>query len=288
MRHAVRRRTAFTLIELLVVIAIIAILIALLLPAVQQAREAARRTQCKNNLKQLGIALHNYHDVHKMFPPHMIYSATPGLSRWWSWNVMILPQTDQANIFEKLDLNIDGLFAPTCAVNDPYTSTVLPMLQCPSDPQSGQVWKNPVIDVSLATTNYLACRGSVRWPTKGNGIFPDVNTCMRFRDITDGSSNTIMVGERPVEGDAITAWWACASGYDAHGLGDQCMDSSEGLFFGDPGSVGVHARHWWSLHTGGAQFLFGDGSVHFMSNSLDYNTLLALSTRDQGETSTEF
>ena len=106
-----RQRTGFTLIELLVVIAIIAILIALLLPSVQQAREAARRTQCKNSLKQLGIAMHNYHDVHGTFPPSMIYGSTGQHSRWWSWNVMLLPQMDRANIFNALDINIDGLFA---------------------------------------------------------------------------------------------------------------------------------------------------------------------------------
>lgn len=284
--RGLQRRLGFTLIELLVVIAIIAILIALLLPAVQQAREAARRTQCKNGLKQLGIAMHNYHDVHLRFPPSMIFGPSPR-TRWWSWNVMLLPHMDQAPVYNAMDLDIDGLFAPTASVNDPYTSLLLPVLQCPSDVSAG-VYESSGLSVRLGTTNYLACRGSERYPARGNGIFPERNKSTRFQDITDGSSNTIMIGERPVEGNKVTAWWAVASGYDAHGLGDQVMDSSEGLYQGTPGSTNVDARHWWSLHTGGTQFLLGDGSARFVSNNINHQTLLNLSTARGGDTNGEF
>ena len=280
------RRRAFTLIELLVVIAIIAILIALLLPAVQQAREAARRTQCRNGLKQLGLALHNYHDVHNVMPPSMIYGPRPQ-SRWWSWHVMILPQMEQSALYQSLDLNIDGLFSPNAAVNDPYTSRLLPMLLCPSDVSNG-VYESPNLDVRLDTTNFIGCRGSERYPERGNGVFPERNKSTRFRNITDGTSNTIMVGERPTEGNRVTPWWAAAAGYDAHGLGDQVMDSSEGLYAGTPGSVGVDGRHWWSLHIGGTQFLLGDGSARFVGNSIDHNTLLKLSDSGDGEVVGEF
>lgn len=283
----IRKRRAFTLIELLVVIAIIAILIALLLPAVQQAREAARRTQCKNGLKQIGIALHNYHDVHLRFPPSMIYDPDPGETRWWSWNVALLPQMEQATVYNSMDTEIDGLFAPTAWVNDPFTSLLLPALQCPSDVSAG-IYESSALPVRLGTTNYLACRGSDRYPAAGNGMFPERNECMRFRDITDGTTNTLMVGERPVEGNQITAWWAVASGYDGHGLGDQVMDSSEGLYQGTPGSTTVDGRHWWSLHIGGTQFALGDGSVRFISNNIDHQTLLDLSSRKDGNPIGEF
>ena len=285
----VASRRAFTLIELLVVIAIIAILIALLLPAVQQAREAARRTQCKNGLKQLGLSMHNYHSTYRNFPPSMIYAdtaATGSESRWWSWNVMLLPYMDQAPLYQKFDINIDGLFSPEAVVNTEFTSAILPMLQCPSDPNAG-VFEDPSVPIRLATTNYIGCRGSERWPQPGNGIFPERNVSVNFRDVTDGTSNTIMIGERVVEQNKVTPWWAVASGYDSHGLGDQVLDSSEGLFPGTIGS-GVDARHWWSLHTGGGQFLLSDGSARFISNNINHQTLLDLSSRNDGHEVGEF
>lgn len=281
------RRTGFTLIELLVVIAIIAILIALLLPAVQQAREAARRTQCKNNLKQYGLALHNYHDVHGLFPPSMIYSQTQPGSRWWSWHVSILPQLEQTNLYQKIDINLDALHVAESLVNSPYTSVRLPVHNCASDPNGG-IFSRPGQLPDLATTNYLGCRGSVRFPDQGNGIFPDRNVSTRMRDITDGTSNTIMVGERPVEAAQNTPWWAAAGGYDGHGLGDQVLDSFEGLFRGDLNSNSVDARHWWSAHTGGAQFLLGDGSARFLSENMNHQTLLNLSDRQDGEVIGEY
>lgn len=200
---------------------------------------------------------------------------------------MILPELERANVYNGLDLNIDALFAANAFVNDRYTSLLLPVLQCPSDVSAG-VYVSTGLPVRLGTTNYLGCRGSERWPAAGNGIFPERNVSIRFRDIVDGTSNTIMIGERPVEGNQVTPWWAAASGYDAHGLGDQVMDSSEGLFQGTAGSVGVDGRHWWSLHTGGGQFLLGDGAAVFLSNSLDHSTLLSLSTRNGEEVVGEF
>lgn len=281
------RRRAFTLIELLVVIAIIAILIALLLPAVQQAREAARRTQCKNGLKQFGLALHNYHDIHRTFPPSMIYSAQLPGSRWWSWHVQVLPQIEQANLYAALDINGDGLFAADVAKNNEFTTKRLSVHQCPSDLNNG-VWEHPRVEAKLATTNYLGCRGSDRYPLPGNGIFPERNESTRLRDVIDGTSNTIMIGERPVEAAQNTPWWAAASGYDSHGLGDQVMDSSEGLFMGDIHSNAADARHWWSMHIGGGMFTMGDGSVHFISNNIDHQTLLNLSNRKDRKTIGEF
>ncbi len=153
---------------------------------------------------------------------------------------------------------------------------------------SAGVYEGSGLSVRLGTTNYIGCRGSERYPAPGNGIFPERNVSTRFRDVPDGTSNTIMIGERPVEGNRVTAWWAAASGYDVHGLGDQVLDSSEGLRDGTPGSVGIDARHWWSLHYGGTQFLLSDGSCRFVSNSIDHSTLLSLSNRQDGDTIGEF
>jgi len=110
----------------------------------------------------------------------------------------------------------------------------------------------------------------------------------KFRDVLDGTSNTIAVGERTVEGNQQTPWWAAAAGYDGHGLGDQVLDSQDGIFFGTPGSVNVDARHWWSMHIGGGQFMLGDGSVRFVSENLDHQTLLKLSDCQDGEVIGEF
>ena len=278
-RHSQR---AFTLIELLVVIAIIGILIALLLPAVQEAREAARRTQCTNSLKQLALGLHNYHDTHRAFPASMIYNATTPGSRWWSWNVALLPMLEMDNQYEGLDINIDGLFAPNASINNEVISMLPDMMQCPSDPYRG-VYSSSGLAIDLGTTDYLACRGSARYPAAGNGMFPERNRSSRMADVTDGTSMTIMIGERPVEGSRVTAWWAVASGYDAHGLGDQVMDSSEGLYRGTPGSSTIDARHWWSMHPSGAQFALGDGSVRIIGYTVDYQVLLDASTANGAE-----
>ena len=168
-----------------------------------------------------------------------------------------------------------------------YTSMLLPMLLCPSDPSNG-VYEGSGLRLRLATTNYIGCRGSERYPLPGNGIFPERNKSVKFSDVSDGTSQTIMMGERPSEGNHITPWWAAASGYDAHGLGDQVLDSSEGLRPGVSGTIGLHGRHWWSVHTGGTQFLMADGSSHFVSNNVDHNTLLRLSNRKDGEVVGEF
>lgn len=282
-----RAGQGFTLIELLVVIAIIGILVGLLLPAVQQAREAARRTQCKNQLRQLGLAMHNYHDVHKRLPPSMVFALDGSSeSKWWSWNVMLLPMIDQGVIYQRLNLHVDGLSPTGPSANLAIAKMRMPLFDCPSDSYPG-VYK-AVGTPALATTSYLTCRGSVRYPTEGNGFFPDRNVSRQFRDITDGESNTIMLGERVVEGNQQTPWWMAASGYDSHGLGDETLDSEEGLFAGKAGTVGVDAKHWWSMHPGGSHFALGDGSVRFLSYSMNQQTLRELSTCQGGESAGEY
>ena len=224
------RRRGFTLIELLVVIAIIAILIALLLPAVQQAREAARRTQCRNNLKQIGLALHNYHDVHRMFPPGWIpllavygteNSSPPGS---WAWSVHILPMLDQTPLYDSLMSNDPGFrnwpnnifpIRPGDALDH-----TLPAYLCPSATGSEKTWYGqsaPQANDGYTKSNYVGSGGILhfKWdsdrghywytpssiagynkfhPRKTRGLFA-AGSSHRIRDITDGSSNTFCVGE---------------------------------------------------------------------------------------------
>lgn len=192
MRHpSAARRRGFTLIELLVVIAIIATLISLLLPAVQQAREAARRSQCKNNLKQLTLALHNYESTHRVFPPGRV-----GFPLVWSAQAQLLPFVEQANLTTVFDFNIppltfDGTY-PQSAKNEAFAKTKLPLMLCPSDadnvPNSGfaggisypgNAGSGTVNDGSIKATD---------------GLFFSASA-VRFGDLTDGTSNTVAFGE---------------------------------------------------------------------------------------------
>lgn len=287
------RSSGFTLIELLVVIAIIAILIALLLPAIQQAREAARRTQCKNNLRQIGLALHNYHDRSRCFPPSTVVARNGADTGWWSWITRVLPDLEQRPLYEQFDLRED-IWA-NCHKYRPYTSQRLAVLKCPSDPHGEGVFESDDECAGgevYALTNYLGCRGSESqepnadgfYPDEisGNGIFAGVNRVTRMAHIPDGSSQTILVGERPAHPDAYWGWWAAGLGVDYHGLGDNVLDVSDGLYQGVPGNY-LDLLHYWSMHAGGAHFTLCDGSVRFLSYSIDHDTFLALGSRNGGE-----
>lgn len=185
-----RRRKAFTLIELLVVIAIIAVLIALLLPAVQQVREAARRTQCRNQLKQFGIALHNYHDVHSSFPPGVIASDGNLQDGMHSGFTLLLPQIDHIPVYHKYDFNVSW----RDPINLEATSTYISTFRCPSSP--GGLPQNGGYD--LPTSDYAFSKGSRAWlcldQPVNSGMF-DVNSHTKTRDVTDGLSNTFAMGE---------------------------------------------------------------------------------------------
>jgi len=264
-------RRAFTLIELLVVIAIIAILVALLIPAVQQAREAARRTQCKNSLKQWGIALHNYHETHSTFP------MGKERQRHWTFRSMLLPFIDHSALYDEINFE----HQPHCfnyAVSlgaDSPTRAAIGIYFCPSDPNSERPFSGFL--GQHMPGNYVGSRGSRS--TSINGVFfPDSQ--IRFADLIDGSSSTIAMGERGIPNALNIGWMLCGSNADAF------IGMELGLAPGD--GAGAHNDHYWSHHDGGAHFLLCDGSVKFLSNNADHSLLTGLSTRDGQEHLGEF
>lgn len=281
MRFHRRRRPGFTLIELLVVIAIIAVLIALLLPAVQQAREAARRSQCKNNLKQFGLAIHNYHDSLNVFPVGYLDN------RGWTFQDYILPYVDQGPLYQKFDFS----YNQHCDYNNLPTnvySTKVPVYSCPSDPRASNV-----CDASIWGPFGLYVEGSYFgvWGNaiaNPNGMFYSTaaGPAVRMRDVTDGTSNTIMVGERGVPTALDYGWILCAYGTGQQGEGDNLLSTAVGLGPGLPD--GNHNLHFWSYHVGGAHFTLADGSVRFLSNNIDFKTFQNLSTKTGGEVISAF
>lgn len=290
-------RRAFTLIELLVVIAIIAVLIALLLPAVQQAREAARRTQCRNNLKQLGLALHNYHDTAQTLPPGWVgvTSGQPDVSgiNGWSWGAKLLPQIDQTPLYNKIDFNMQVVGASNLAPR----ATVIPAFRCPSDvgpptwvmPSSGTT--TPLATVAAASYSGVFGKDEVELcnglapgvPCLSNGLF-FLNSKIRFADVTDGLSTTLMLGERLTRESA--GWFYTWSGIVAGGedpivriLGDTDVTPNRDL---------IRMDEFASYHTGGAHFVLGDGAVRFISSHVDLNVYRNLSSRASGDIVGEF
>ncbi len=294
-----RSHRGFTLIELLVVIAIIAILIALLLPAVQQAREAARRSTCKNNLKQLGLALHNYHDVYKMFPARQGGSSLQRTRT--SGHVALCPYMDQGPLYKKIQQAQNAPWS-----NSLWWDTVIPALVCPSDsgttPPAGSGPRG-LSNYAYSAGDCLAGSGTGSGvvPVRSRGMFGSL-VCYALRDCIDGSSNTIFMSERikpasrttlgMVSTMSTTPPSTCYSAYVNQTLQSPYTgDTSPGYRWGDgaayfaavttilpPNSASCNAggTHWSpgiftpsSQHIGGVQCLFGDGAVRFISNNIN-------------------
>jgi prepilin-type N-terminal cleavage/methylation domain-containing protein/prepilin-type processing-associated H-X9-DG protein len=275
--HPTGKRPAFTLVELLVVIAIIGILVALLLPAVQAAREAARRTQCTNNLKQFGVALHNYHDTYRTFPSGYIRSTG---SRGWGWGALTLPFIEQQNVHDALGIGA-GAAVPSSPNND--TKTVISAFICPSDPSG-----NLNLDRGgHAKSNYQGVYGSVK-PNPdpntgpGNGMFFERSN-IGFHSITDGSSNTLAVGE--IGWDGNTGSNSKLGGGVWIGYYDD--GKYGGVFFIGNSTPnfrinGTEKHAFNSRHPGGANFLRADASVRFISETINGQTWEDLAQRNDG------
>jgi prepilin-type N-terminal cleavage/methylation domain-containing protein/prepilin-type processing-associated H-X9-DG protein len=299
------KRDAFTLVELLVVIAIIGVLVGLLLPAVQSARETARRMQCANHLKQIGLGLHNYHDVHQKFPPGQLIwnvdAPMQGLrprTRLFGWNVPLLPFIERRNLYETVDFS---WYPQISNANDivGFGADYVDLYLCPSNPfLVGVDWTancNPrarSCEEDTTPTHYSGVADDVSefhngvsgWPTaRGRGMFY-IASSLGFRDVLDGTSNTLFVvenvapdpnGENRYHGKCWTGW--------------NIIDVHNGINF--PFKITPRFSHSaWnssngpaSFHPGGVQALLVDGSVRYMSETFDQRTLSALATRNGGE-----
>ncbi|HLJ94007.1 MAG TPA: DUF1559 domain-containing protein [Gemmataceae bacterium] len=290
-------RLGFTLIELLVVLAIIAVLVSLLLPAVQKVREAANRTQCVNNLKQIGLACHSYHDAYHALPPGYLATAPyPDTTPGWGWGAYLLPYLEHENLYRTIN------FGHALQQNPAVLGTVLKGYLCPSDqvPTGPFVITDSTFEViaSAAPCSYAACVGSdsseADDPT-GNGVFYR-NSKTRFADITDGLSNTSILGDRAWS--QVQGMWAGApnNGVTRAGPRNPWPHAAASA------PVLVQAHNNWinsitdadgglddfsSNHPGGANLLFADGSVHFLgsitSDGPERRAFWALGTRAGGE-----
>ena len=349
MRGPTRRQRGFTLIELLVVIAIIAILVALLLPAVQSAREAARRSQCKNNLKQQGLALHSYHDTYNVLPPALMnsgrynngghYSGQNKVMNIPGW-IYMLPYLDEEARYNAFDIakGTSGSSPYSAARQHPALDVnanlqlwrePLEVIECPSHPESGQE-----STYQAATSNHFYARRNARYSSYlfSTGVFVDYHAnytayngdvrqgmfgnsgAARFAQVTDGLANTFAIGESWAGGRQKTS-----SHYGPKGLvGDhtcchgRTVSNSSGPIqrpnaYASNGAGGTYADDWalnavwrnhvydghyaWvfnSGHEGGGHFLFGDGTVHFISENIDYLNFCRLAYIKDGEDNGEF
>jgi prepilin-type processing-associated H-X9-DG protein len=288
------RRTAFTLVELLVVIGIIAALITLLLPAVQRVRDAAARLHCSNNLRQIGVALHHYHEAHRVLPPGIRRDPDP--YPFLGWGGRLLPYLEQDSLWEQVRKDYarrPHFWEPPGTHTG--SRTVVSVFICPADGRTnGRVEPE---NVEIAFTHYLGVIGKTM-ATRDGALYLDSR--VSFRDIRDGTSNTLLVGERPPSPDNRFGWWYAGGGQAADGSADMVLgveDSrvtfraptcSPGPYSFGPGSPSniCDAFHFWSRHIGGAHFLFGDGSVRFLRYSAA-PLMPALASRSGGEAVTQ-
>lgn len=310
-----RQRTAFTLIELLVVIAIIAILIGLLLPAVQKVREAAARMQCQNQIKQIALAVHNYHDANGALPPCHVSNVQLG------WHVFILPYMEGDNQFRAMDTTTNGNFSTVPNRNNPHGLTRIKNYLCPSSPIEKMLvvaphnWNNPDRVPGTATgeppftihyygitgprgdfpntnTPYPVTTGRHdNVPMATSGMFqPDrfgtaANSPIRLTSVTDGTSNTIMIAEQSWTSTFGTRYRSWLRGGDGGFFSPGARNITNAI---NSGKIANRIAQYndvpmGSEHTGGANFSLGDGSVRFIRDSIDIVTYRALASRNGGE-----
>jgi len=336
----VRDRLGFTLVELLVVIAIIGILIALLLPAVQAAREAARRSQCSNNLKQIGLGLHNYHESYNTFPFCWMAEMVGTTANIQVWGTRILPYIEQMPLYQKYDSRTPvyqeavgfGHSASVITSNIEVISTPLTTFMCPSAPGSDRVFDVlvpaaalgvagiPDLHTRMAASDYIATTGVERdYATRAFGTssvqrygvmreikrLPGTNSVYtsRMADVTDGTSNTVIVGERvggpniwrkrtptaPTTGSAVhgangAGWGELLNG--ENWINGANTDGSSPASGGGPCAINcnsIRGESFYSFHPGGVHFLVTDGSVTFVSETVEPRILASMITRSNGE-----
>jgi prepilin-type N-terminal cleavage/methylation domain-containing protein/prepilin-type processing-associated H-X9-DG protein len=290
------KRLGFTLIELLVVIAIIAILIGLLLPAVQKVRDAAARLQCQNNLKQIGLACHNYESSYGKFPAAVNipgqeafgWPVAPEPNRWYGLHMALFPYYEQDNLRKNLIDNVANPHYQNCNGQNSVGAQVVKILVCPSD----SAMPNPAVGqygvYYFGLTSYGGCSGTSATTTSGNsslknGIFY-MNSSVRIADILDGTSGTLLFGERSRKNLPATSTsqslggWAWANQYAQE---DNTMNTSEPI----EGVLLHDLNQFGSQHSGGAisNFTFADGSVKSISKSINIVVFQRISTRAGGE-----
>lgn len=264
---------AFTILELMVAISIIAVLMSLIAPALMNAREQARRTQCMNNLRQIGIGLHGFHSAQRRFPDGNIPN------RLWTFQSQILPYLDRTDLFDRIDYNFPDycfFYGAGMAPPDDPRPVAVSVFACPSDDNAGRICETYAVTHGRhSLTSYLGVSGSN--PESHDGIFYS-GSRVRMDSIRDGTSNTLMVGERGIPSDLELGWLMCAGGEmpDYSGNMDNLLSTRDGISRGS--DDGSHNNHFWSHHRDQLGFALADGSVRTLSEAISHPVLTALST----------